>query len=180
MVLGFLTAALFSVFDLLKTSLFVSVPVFFIAVLAGMLHSKLSKKLEMSWVKVSFISTYLTVTLLIFFLYYAPLWLVPPDFKGVVPMEFQPSPQALLLSFASTVLALLLKALVIALLVIPLELFAALVFSWIDKRYEKLHTAVKIFAAVYATVAMVLAFILFIAPWLPLALVYFLYGGWLW
>lgn len=176
MVLDLVAVFLISVFDLLKTGLLLSIPVFVLALIAAAIQSKLSKKLDMNWVKTSFISTYVIVTLLIFFLYFFPLLSVPFDLKGTVPPEFLPSAQDVIFYNISTFVSLLLKSLVLTIIVIPFELIASLAFSFLDKKFAG-KTMLKVFASVYLTVLLVIALVLFIMPWLLLALVMFIYGG---
>jgi len=177
MVLDLAFSLAVSIFNLLKTSLFVAIPVFVLALATSAIQSRLSKKFGLSWVKTSFISTYLLITLLIFFLYFFPLLLIPANLKGVVPVEFQPSAQSVLFYNLFTVISLLIKSLIVTLLVIPLELLTAILFSLIDKKFEAVPRLAKFFAAIYAVVVLVIALVLFLFPWVLLAMVMMIYGG---
>lgn len=168
---------LLSLLAILWGTLVFSVPAFIAALACTFLYKWISKKLSLKWFKASLITTYICVFVVLLVFFFTPL--LTTAFQQAVPDlapdESYSGEELLALFFVSPVMLvikLLAAALVISLLLMPLELIGSALFSWLQKK-KKLYYVnafISVFAATLAAVLVILAF-----PWIPAGILYFVY-----
>lgn len=162
-----------SLFDLLKTVFFISLPVFLIAMFSVSLHKKISKKYGLKWFQSAIVSTYLTTLVLIFFLYLVPAIISIIESKGLVaPADFPISPIEQIAFASFSLVKIFLSSAVFAILLMPVEFFGLFVFEKTEK--IKLPFFAKIFLPVYFS-TLIAFLILFFNPWILQGLIYMIY-----
>lgn len=167
---------LFSLIDLLRGTLLLSVPVFIIVAPACFLRKRLARKYRLDWLKSTFATSYLLVLLLIFVLYFSPIagsW--GHETMGIYPPAFAPAAWEGLAAAALLFLRLVFVALVFEIMLLPMEFFGALLFDWLGKRYAKLNYYIRLYAVVFAGTLISAFLVLFAMKWLPAAVLYMVF-----
>jgi len=166
---------LFSLLDFLKGAFIFSIPVFFVTFFGVFLFRFFSKKYSLSWIKASFLSTYITVLLLVFFLYLFPFISALLEINyGVVPEQYGTSAAEWIFLGAYTLLRLVLVAIVLALFVLLLEFAGLFVFEALRKRFPTFSYPASAFVGVFFSTAIASAVILWF-PWILSGLIYLMY-----
>jgi len=169
-----LDLVVYPLLSLLVRAFFVSVPVFFLALVSASVSSGLSKKFRFKWLQSTVVSTYLIVFVLIFFLYWFPFVSVLPSVQtGSAPEGLQFSLLENVFHWAVIFAGLLFKALALTALLLPLEFVSALAFDVVSRRVSKTQWFC-LFLAVYLTTLLALLVLLF-NPWIIQGMVWFVW-----
>ena len=176
MALDILINLVTSLIELVRLSLILSIPVFFIALFIGFVTSKITAKFGMSFAKASFISTYLTVLLLIIVLYFYPLYTGYSEAKGneVKPPQFELTFSDILQAIPAFVIKFLWNAFVFTMLALPIEFAALFIFDWVKNKYSLPKLANLYIASFAASIATILI-LLFVFPFILAGLINLLY-----
>ena len=168
---------LFGIIDFARITVIIAIPVFIIALLALEARKALEKKFSLSWIQGAIVTTYLAVTIILIFLYLVPYYLAWQESE----IAKQTAPSILALTTADIATAIifaaakiLASAVVLTILLLPLEFFAAFVS---DKLKEKKIPGIgKTFIAAYCSCALA-AIIAFAFPWIIVGIFYMIYWG---
>ena len=169
---------IFSILDLLKGSLFLAIPIF-LAMLAGKwLREKISKKTKWSWLLSALAATYGIVWVLVLILYFTPFLLALQESGlGQVPSMFAPPAGAVAASYISGLFKVTISALVISLLLMPLELIGAFINEFVNRKLPKANPLASLFITAYIASFVCAAIILFIIPEAITGLLFYIYYG---
>ena len=171
MVLDLFLNAIFSVIDLLRGTLFLSIIAFVGVFFASFLHAWLSKKYNLSWLKATIITSYLAIFILIMVLYFAPVISGFSDSdQGSIPEFFQSTPADTIVFFVTILLRNAAIALLYAFFVLPLEFLASMVFDFLKEK--KTNKWLGVFAAVFVACLATTIVLLFLLPWVLPGLLY--------
>ncbi|MEW6295786.1 MAG: hypothetical protein AB1467_05875 [Candidatus Diapherotrites archaeon] len=175
MVLDLASNAFLSVIDLIKIAFFASIPAFIAVILGKKLKEMLEEKFKGSWLRNSFIVTYVFCLIIVAFLYVFPLMsaLGEVDTAGV-PEELNPTLADSIIAFFWSVVKVVFSAFVIAVLLIPLEFVGLYVFEWIQKKY-KFNYFAELFLGVFSASLVAVIVLLFLFPWTLTGLIYLIY-----
>ena len=166
-------SVLFSIVDVLKTSFLVSIPVFFAVFAASLIFKKISEKYSLKWLQSAVFATYLTMFILIFFLYAVPLVLsFMQTFGSASNPQFPPTIWEQISFLTLSLLKIIFSSLVFSLLLLPVEFFGLFVFEKFAKK--NWHFLLKLFIAVFVSTMLVLLLILF-NPWILSGLLYLIF-----
>ncbi len=178
MPLSFFFNLVFSLFTLIKGSFFVSVPLFFIIFVLTFVHSFFVKKFKLSWLKSTFLLSYVVFFILLILFYFGPFQSALGETTFTVfPEELKPQFQNILGFYVFTVFRLLLIALALTIMAIPFALFGSLILSFLKKRYSSQPFSAQLFVTVFLTSIVLSFFLLFLAPWINLGIFYLVYFG---
>jgi len=156
-------------------ALVLSIPGIILAFFGKIIYSKISKKFELSWLKGVLATTFLMTVFFVFLAYFLPI--IDAFLKvneGIAPIVFHEDPLTLLLFYIYTILKLIFAALIITLILTPLQIVGSLVHDWtLNKR--KLPILVSLYLTVFS--ACFIGFVIFITlfQWAFLGLVYLIY-----
>ena len=187
-----LLQSLLGIVALLVFLLILAVPGTIAVIAFSRLKGRIAKKFKLSWIKASFISTFIAMFLLVLVLYLIPflqvLSFTQNDFlpagmqtqiieaensEELIEQPFQANYFLDLIIFSViTILRLLFVALVLSLLLLPLELIGSAIFS---KLARKKSANILAFYASTFTAMVVAVIVVFAFPWIPAGLLYFLY-----
>ena len=92
-----------------------------------------------------------------------------PEFMGFGFFE-------IFLIIALAIFKILVNALILTLLLLPLELLGSFILEKLRGRY-KLHPLINTFIAVFAVVLLASVLYVFLLPWLPTGVLYLIYWG---
>ena len=177
MPLDIIYIGLLSVIDLLKITLIISIPVFLLVIAGIFLRKKIINRFKMSWIKASFIATYIMFLVLLFFVYFLPGALV---FFGtdpnILPEEMRLTLMENTLVVLGMVFKMLLNALIFTVILTPLELIASGVAGKLEAKYKR-HWLINTFAGVFAAVLAATTLVVFLFPWAPAGVYYLIYWG---
>ena len=168
---------LYGLFDLLKGSFLVSIIVFVFVFIAIFVRTALAKKYKLNWFKSSILTTYFLVFSLVLVLYIMPVIdiLITPA-TGIILPELQPTPVELLIPFVLQFARLLVIALMLTLLLMPLEFIGIFLFEKISEKF-KFAYSIRLFLTVFAVSVFTSAFVLFVAPWSIAGILFLIYFG---
>lgn len=154
---------LLSLLGLLQGSVLTTAPVFAVTLAAAALRKKLAARFGLSWIKSSFIVTYLTVLVISALLYFSPL--VASLGEGIyVPAPFQNELWVSALSALAVPLRLVLVCLAFAVLLLPLELIGSLVFDASKQRWPKINYYLNVLISVFVTVVIAALLAIWLLP----------------
>ena len=175
MVLEILSNIFNTLLTFFLAALILSIPGIILAFFGKIIYSKISKKFELSWLKAVLVTTFIMVVIFVFVIYSFP---IAEAFltinEGIAPSIFQEQPSDLLLFYIYTILKLLFAAVIITLILTPLQIIGSLVHDWaLNKR--KLPILVSLYLTVFS--ACFIGFIIFITlfQWAFLGLLYLIY-----
>jgi len=175
MVLDLASNAFFSVIDLIKIAFIASVPAFIGVILGMKLKGLLEKKFKDSWLRNSFIVTYIFCLIIVAFLYVFPLMEAFGETNTAgIPQELNPTLTDSILAFLWSAFKILFSAFVIAILLIPLEFVGLYVFEWLQKKY-KFNYFAELFLGVFSASLVAVIVLLFLFPWTITGLIYLIY-----
>ena len=174
MPLEFAAEVVLSLIDLIRMSLMVAIPAFFVVLAGQKLHKKLGEKFGFNWIVSAFVTAFAILLPIVFVLY---LILFP----GVVveealPEFMQPTFLDYAMVFVLTVVKNLLSVLLFALLLMPLIFFASFVDEVLKERLKQFkipvpaNTFLVVFITTFLAWVIVLSF-----DWILPALVWKLY-----
>lgn len=169
---------LFSAVDLLRGSLYIVPPLFVLVAAGRWLNSKIRASTKWSWVSTAFLSTFTVMLLAVLFAYFLPILdALQTQSIGEVPEPFAPSLGTMLASFAFGLVKAVAAALVISVLLMPLEFVGLSIFEAISRRLPKMHPLVSLALTCYIAAIVSAAVILFIVPEAITGMLYFIYFG---
>ena len=175
MVLEILSNIFNTLLTFFLSALILSIPGIILAFFGKIIYSKISEKFSLSWLKGVVATTFILVIFFVFLIYFLP---IADAFlkvnEGIAPLVFQEEPLELLLFYIYTLMRLLFAALIITLLLIPLQIIGSLVHDWaLNKR--KLPILVSLYLTVFS--ACFIGFVIFITllQWVFLGLLYLIY-----
>ncbi|MDD5163658.1 MAG: hypothetical protein PHD95_05635 [Candidatus ainarchaeum sp.] len=177
MALDVLSIAL-GIIDLLRIALIIAIPLFLVSIPALFFKNWLVKKFSLNWIQSALIATYLAVTIILIFLYVFPYYLgfsesilakqIPPGMLAITPADIA-------VAIFLTILKILVNALILTIIVLPLEFFAE--FASDKLKEKKFPQLAKNFVIAYCTGLLVTIIILFVFPWIINGIVFLLYWG---
>ncbi|MDD5148821.1 MAG: hypothetical protein PHH08_05150 [Candidatus ainarchaeum sp.] len=166
------------IIDLLRIALILAVPLFLASIPVFFFKNRVSKKFSLNWIQSAVLTTYVAVTIILIFLYLWPYCLgfaesivahqTPPSMLAMTPAD-------LALAVIFTILKILSSALVLTILLLPLEFFAEFVSDRLKEK--KLPAPAKTFIGAYCTSLLVTIIILFVFPWIANGVIYLIYWG---
>lgn len=175
MVLEILSNIFNTMLTFFLAALILSIPGIILAFFGKIIYSKISEKFDLSWLKGVFATTFILAVVFVFLAYFLPI--ADSFFKvseEIVPLVFQEAPMDLLLFYIYTIMRLLFAALIITLLLTPLQIIGSLVHDWaLNKR--KLPILVSLYLTVFS--ACFIGFVIFITlfQWVFFGLLYLIY-----
>lgn len=174
---NFFLNIIFSFFDLAKGSAIVSIPVFVFVFVASLARKWLEKKYKWSWIKSSFVTTYFLVFSFVFVLYTFPIVqaFLEAGEETVLP-EFAPTPLEIIVPIFLQSARLLLVALILTLLLLPLEFVGLYLFEKISQRVRAAFS-VRLFLAVFLVTLFTFATVIFFAGWVFSGIIYLIFFG---
>jgi predicted lysophospholipase L1 biosynthesis ABC-type transport system permease subunit len=175
MVLEFLATALFSLLSLLWSALLFAIPVFLAVWFLGRrLVVFFQKRWHRSWIQSVFLASYAMFFVVLIIAFFVPVWQATRDSAvGIVPAGIAPSFFDLLGRFFFGLVRVLALSAFFSLLALPLVFVGELFKEWFSKRVRS--APVCFFAAVWLAMALVLAIVLFLLPWVVPGLLYLIY-----
>ena len=177
MVVDILLQVFFSIIDLLRGTFIFSIPLFILVLVTEFFKNAFQKKFNSSFMNSTLIVTYLINLVLITFLYFFPfISSIPEETIGIRPEAFQLGTGDFLLIFGLGFAKIIFVTLTITLILIPFIILGLYFFDKISEKY-KFARLLRLYLSVFLTAFIGFALLLFVFPWLPLALSYFLYFG---
>ena len=178
MPLGPVENLVFSVIDLLKGSLIISVPVFIFVLIGKWLREKIAKATKWSWILSALAATFCVLWFALMFAYFIPFLSAQTDSQvGEIPSVFAPPPGAIFASYAAGLVKVALAAAVLSLILMPLELIGAFAHDYFSKKFKKTSPLIAIFAAVFTVSLLAAALLLFIVPEVLQGFIFYFYFG---
>lgn len=175
MVLEILSNIFNTLLTFFLAALILSIPGIILAFFGKIIYSKISEKFDLSWLKGVFATTFILTVVFVFLAYFLPI--ADAFFKvntGITPSIFQEEPLELLLFYIYTIMRLLFAALIITLLLIPLQIIGSLVYDWaLNKR--KLPILVSLYLTVFSVCFIGFVIFLTMFQWVFLGLLYLIY-----
>ncbi|MCR4368658.1 MAG: hypothetical protein NUV67_02000 [archaeon] len=170
-----------SLLGLLWGSITVAIPLFVLVVIGKILREKIAEKTQRSWLVTAFISTFLLTFVLFLAAYFFPFLLSSQaEAVGELPSIFAPSATDILISYIYGILKAAITALVVSLLLMPLEFVGAYVHSVVcEKTAPKKKNAgiLQLALTSYAMAVFSSAMLIFIVPEAIPGIFFFLYYG---
>jgi hypothetical protein len=170
--------------------LVLAIPLTIAVMVFSRLEARLEKKFKLSWLKASWLSTFIAMFILLIFIYLLPFLQVldfakndslPAEIKtqfdevnGVFVEQPTGSIPALdaLISAVITIARLLLVAAVLALILLPLEFIGSAVFSRLERKKSANIPAFYIASFAGLLIAMI---VIMVFSWIPAGIIYFIY-----
>lgn len=167
--------AFFSIVDLLRGSFFLAIISFVFVFVASFFHAWITKKLNLSWLKATLITSYLAIFILIMVLYFLPVFSAfQQSDQGIIPSFFVMTPMDWLSFAAGIILRNAAVSLFLVFLLLPLEFFASFVFDSLKEK-TKLSHWIKVFLSVFAACLVAAIILLFLLDWVVTGLVYLVF-----
>jgi len=168
---------LFTVIDLLKGSLFVSIPVFVLVLIGAFLHKKMTKKFKLSWFNTAAIITLLFALVIVSIAFFYPLF-YSSQAVSYGPLPIDPDPDADFnanLEFASIAFyRISVVSVALAAMALPFVLMGSLSKDWLKKK--KFNNYLCIFASVYLWSMIASILFIFLFGWILQGIIYLLYS----
>jgi len=163
-----------TVVDILKGSLFLSVPFFIVTLLLSFAHKKISKKFKLSWMFSTLIILVILGVVLTAFAFILPFsQAVAEENLGVRPPELEyTTTDYLSFAFFAAVRVLFVGS-ILGILAFPFALMGSFVFDWLKKK--KFNHYLSMFAAVFSSTLVWAVLFLFFFGWVYRGLIYLLY-----
>jgi len=168
----------FSVIDLMRGSITVAIPLFFLLLVGQWLRKRIEKETKWSWMITALITTYLIIFVLLLVAFFLPFLIASQEQTlGEVPSIFAPSLTNLIAGFLFGVLRVALVAGVLTLILLPLEFVGAYFHEVVSKKLEKSPNWLKLLVTAYITSIFSSAIIIFFIPEAVTGFFYLLYFG---
>lgn len=169
---------LFGIIDLLFIALKLAIPVFLVSLAALWLKKKLSERYSLSWIKSALITTYLVIFVLLVILHLYT-WF-SGYFESSVAMQEVPgifaiTPAEILTGILFMAIKIFLTAIILTILLLPLEFFAEFVSEKIKEK--KMPSLLQTFIASYCTCLLTAIIVLFVFPWIIPGVFFLIYWG---
>ncbi len=166
------------ILDFLRIALLFTVPVFLVSIPALLAKERLAKKFNLNWIQSALITTYLALTIILIFLYLYPYAL--GFFESETASETAPSilattPQDMLVAVFLGIIKILSTALVLTVLALPFEFFAAFVLEKLKEL--KIHALAKNFITAFCSCLLALIIVFFVFPWAFSGIIFLIFWG---
>jgi len=167
---------LFTIIDLLKGSLFVSIPVFALVLVGAFLHKKLSKKFKLSWFNTAAIITLLFALVFVSIAFFYPLFYSSQAVSYEMPVDPDPTEDFNAnIEFVSIAFyRIIVVSIALATMALPFVLMGSLSKDWLKKK--KFNSYICIFVSVYLWSAVAAILFLFLFGWILQGIIYLLYS----
>jgi len=175
MVVELLASIIFSILELLKGSLIVAIPVFVFIFIGQKLRKKIAEQTSWSWFTSAIVSSFFIVFSLLLIIYFLPQFSTSFSPIGEVPSIFSGDFAAIITIYVASVLKVLFVALVLTVILMPLEFVGLYFHSVISKKLKKYPGWAKLLATAYASSVFASAIILFLIPEAITGFFYLLY-----
>lgn len=171
--LDLLSNAVSSLATLVIASIQFAVPMILLVLLVSPLHRFFSRQFK-SWLKSTFAATYLVFLVLLIIAYFVPAGLgIRESALGTMPEALSATLFEQVLGYLFILVRLLVLTAFFSVLVLPLEFLGIFFFEWFSSK-TKNGLAAKILA-VWLTVLVTTAVVLFLIPWIVPGLLYLIY-----
>ena|SRR3989344_559703 len=169
---------LFTIIDLLRGALVLSIPVFLLVFAGKWLREKIAEKTKWSWLISALASTYCLMWALLLLLYFFPyIAALGESNVGEVPSIFATTAGSLIESYVFGLVKVTISALVVSLLLMPFELIGAFIYEWVNKKLPTQKPPVNLFITSYLVSLVSAAIVLFIIPEAVTGLLFYIYFG---
>ncbi len=178
MALDLIASVLFSIIDILKGALVVSLPVFFIVLFAQFLRKKISEETNWSWTISAFATTFLVLYFLIAIAYFYPFLVASQEMPiKEIPEMFAPEIGSVFSAFIFGAIRSGFAALIASILIMPAEFVGLFIFEAVFEKKEKKQKWMKTAVAVYSTTLLCSVVLIFVIPEALTGFIYLLYFG---
>ncbi|MEM0360468.1 MAG: hypothetical protein QXK06_04000 [Candidatus Diapherotrites archaeon] len=165
----------FTVVDLLRGSLVLSIPLFFTALAGRALHKKLTAKFKISWFFAAAIVCFFFSLLLVFTVYFYPLlYGFGAESLGEKPEELQPDFSDWMALALTSIFRVLAGSIFLTGVCLFFVLLGSFPKEWLEKK--KFNKYLCLFVSVYACTLLASALLLFLFGWVFQGMLYFLYS----
>jgi hypothetical protein len=166
---------LLSIVSLIKGAFILSIPVFFIVLIASFLRKKIENYFKLQWFSSALITTIIFFLAIVSILYYFPFLLALNESRlGILPIEFQPTFFESFSAFLLSLIHVIIVAIVLTVLIIPIEFFGLFLTEALEQKF-KLNKLINLFVTVFCLTTIVSSIILFVFPWIVSGMIYFIY-----
>jgi hypothetical protein len=167
-----------SIVSLLKGSFFVAIPLFFLILLGSIIRKKIEKELKWNWIFSAFFTTYFICSIGLIFVYFVPvIESLREQSLGEIPSTVAISFGTIVLAFLYNAFKVFFSALVLSLLLMPLELVGLYMHSFFLQKMKKAPRILVLALTVYAISIFSSFVILFIIPESVVGFIYLLFFG---
>ena len=166
-----------TIIDLLKGTLFVSIPVFVLVLIGAFLHKKLSKKFRLSWFNTAAIIALFFALVIVSIAFFYPIF-YSSQAISYGPLPVDPDSEADFnanLEFASIAFyRIIVVSVALSAMALPFVLMGSLSKDWLKKK--KFNNYLCIFASVYLWSMIAAILFLFLFGWILQGIIYLLYS----
>lgn len=176
-IIGFISLIIFSFFDLLKTSIFLSIPLLVFSKIVLWVREKLYWKYGFSWIVGTYLSLFVFFLIALFFFYFLPsTWFLRGFFfyEGYLPDYFKLSLLELFLFVLVTLFRIFFVSLFLALILMPPAFLGSLLQEFFEEKLAK-KGFVSFFLALFVSTAFWVLVTILIFPFMPLGLLYLVF-----
>ena len=164
----------FSVLDIVKGALILSIPLFLLAILGSFFHGLISKRFKASWLASAVITLFVFSAVFSFIAYTVPLILAfQAQNIGVVPPELRLGFGDIAQFFLFYALKVVLSAALMTAFAIPFVFLGGFFHDWLKKK--KFNEYICLFLAVFASCLVASVLLLFFFGWVFQGLIFLLY-----
>jgi len=168
----------FSIFDLLKGSIIITIPIFLLLLVGQKLRKRIESETKWNWLTSAFVATLIINFILLLVAYFFPLVTALQEVSiGQIPSVFAPSVTSLLGLFVFGVIWVGIVSVILSLLLMPLEFAGLFFYEFVSKKLKKQPDWVKLLATAYISAVFSSAVILFLVPEAITGFFYLLYFG---
>ena len=175
MLIGIIENIIFSIIDLLKGSINITIPLFFILLVAQFLRKKIEAETKKSWLITAFVTTVLISFILLLIAYNLPFLFLSTASAGEVPSMFASDFFVLAGVFLASVIKVFFVSIVFSLVLMPFEFMGVFFHSVICEKLAKYPNWLKLLVTSYVSTVFASAVILFLVPEAITGFLYFLY-----
>ncbi|MDO8428691.1 MAG: hypothetical protein Q7S92_05760, partial [Candidatus Diapherotrites archaeon] len=165
-----------SVFDLLKGSLIISIPIFIAAWLGLKVRGKLQARFKLKWASSSFLTIFLFSALLLIIAYavpmYSQVWAESLNLQKA-PEFFQPTLYDYFLIAITSIAKIIITSIAISLILLPFLLLGSLAKPWMERKTK--NTTLGLFLACWVSTLVFAFLFFFVFKFAFLGIVYMLY-----
>ena len=175
MSIGIIENILFSIIDLLRGSVNIAIPVFFILLVGQFLRKKIEDETKKSWLITAFVTTVLISFTILLIAYNLPFLFLSTESVGEVPSMFASDFFVLVGVFVSSVIKVLFVSIVLSFVLMPFEFVGVFFHSVICEKLAKYPNWLKLLVTSYVSTVFASAVIIFLVPEAITGFLYFLY-----
>jgi len=165
-----------SIFDLLKGSFILSIPLFVVLYILNIIRKKFADRFSLSWIISCLIITFLSYFIFLLVIYFLPTFQSMAEHDlGVIPKYLIPPMEDWLGFYVTKIVKLIFVAAIFTVLSLPFLILGSLIETITQAKFKKMHKAISFFAAVFAMTTLLAALILYIFYWIPLGIIHLIY-----